>query len=113
MLSAFATAMSFYSQISVTDFSDAIYSQIPVIRISRSKIRFLLFGFVVRNNRRQSAFRLSVNNINTRFLRPDNGDSPGLIAAIKKGCKLKPAAFVGSSFRQNDYLAAAAVSAAM
>lgn len=44
---------------------------------------------------------------------PDNRDSPGLIAAIKKGCKLKPAAFVGSSFRQNDYLAAAAVSAAM
>ena len=113
MLSAFATEMSFYSQFSVADFADAIYSQISVIRISRSKIRFLLFGFVVRNNRQQSAFRLSVYNTNTRLLRLDNRDSPGLIATIKKGCKPKSAAFVGSSFRQNDYLDAAAVSAAM
>lgn len=105
--------MSFYSQFSVTDFADAIYSQISVIKITLSKIRFLLFGFVVRNNRQKSDFRLWVNNTNTRLLRPDNRDSPGLIAAIKKGCKPKPAAFVGLSFRQNDYLAAAAVSAAM
>jgi len=59
-----------------------------------------LFGILIQGNRQQSAFRLSVNNTNTRLLRLDNRDSPGLIAAIKKGCKPKPAAFVVSSFRQ-------------
>jgi hypothetical protein len=78
-----------------------------------ANLLLFLFGILIQGNRQQSAFRLSVNYTNTRLLRLDNRDSPGLIAAIKKGCKPKSAAFVGSSFRQNDYLAAAAVSAAM
>lgn len=57
MLSAFATEMSFYSQFSVTDFADAIYSQISGNKDFALEDPF--FALWIRRSKQQAAIGLS------------------------------------------------------